>query len=157
MGQRGSELFPGSPAGFIANLVRQGFRPTEGLRMWREAGGSIRTQTWFRLFGEIRASIGRLEEFMSLPPDIPPSDDHFVPWSAGRPGLRAYQVDVWVRERETGAVMATPFTLVSDEVLSPSEAIDQAIDLYSDHAEKYNQQILGASLTGLFILQGRPR
>lgn len=42
---------------FARKLIEEGATPTSALRMWRQAGGHIRTQDWYRIWGEARTQI----------------------------------------------------------------------------------------------------
>ena len=46
---------------FMTDFVTRGIKPTEALRIFRRAGGSIRTQEWFRAFKTVTAQVGHVE------------------------------------------------------------------------------------------------
>jgi hypothetical protein len=48
------------------------------------------------------------------------------------------------RDRTTGAISRTFYSVVSDEGINREDAIAQAIQSYSDNAEAYNQDLIGA-------------
>lgn len=149
----------GNPAGLIAAAIRAGTSATKALGEFRGAGGSIRTQSWYRAFGEVRAAIGRHEAISGLDPSLPPDPGMFSQWSAGRPGTFAYQVDVLVRDKGSGVVYRTAYTYLTDQLVPLQSAIDEAIATYTAGAETSGswdgQQIIGAVPAGLYEMVGR--
>lgn len=145
---------PGGPAGLLLNALSEGLSATKALSNFREAGGSIRTQTWYKLAGEVRAAVANRDVVTGLDPTLLPRDEHFTPWSAGSEGQFLYQVEVPYRDVESGEVFRAPYSVITNRVLSPQDAIDEALDVYADNAEKYGQKILGGILVGLYAMGG---
>lgn len=141
---------PLAPAGFLSKAFRQGTNATQALNSFRDAGGSIKTQTWYRLAGEVRSALTNRDVVGGLRPDRLPTDDAFTQWSAGRAGTRMYQVDVLVRNKQFDTVYRAPFSFVTDKVITPQRAVAQAIALYAAHAEKYDEVVHGGVVTGLY-------
>lgn len=142
----------GNPAGFIADQIRSGVNATNALEGFREAGGGMRRQSWFRLYGEVADSIARSPEAAALDPAAYPDAENYGEWAAGQGGQYATQVNIMIRDRASGVVGSAPYTHITDDPHTPDEAIAAGVDLYSndDAAQRYDQQILGGVVTGIW-------
>ncbi len=56
-GERGPATGPKEPLPFIEGLVSRGIGATRGLELFRQAGGAIRTQSWFAAYAEARSRL----------------------------------------------------------------------------------------------------
>ena len=142
----------GNPAGFAAEQIRSGTSANAALNAYRQAGGAIRRQTWFRLYAQTADTLARSAEASSLEPGAIPNAEQYGTWSMGPGGQYATQVNILFRDRDSGVVGTAPYTYVSNDPHTPDEAIAAGIDLYTDDeaAQKYDQQILGGVATGIW-------
>ena len=147
---------PLTPGGFIALAQEAGLSATTALNEARAAGVEIRTQTWYRLWGEVENAIAGIDRISGLDPTLLPSADAFADWSVGRPGQTLYQVDVITRDIESGGITFRPWSVVSDRILTPLEAMQQAEDELSDNADAYGEAIMGSMMRQMYRLGGRP-
>lgn len=141
----------GGPA-LVASAIKQGISRTAGLREYRAAGGAIRTQTWYRLWGEAEEALaGRLDETLA-PLDAPPTRAELTPWSTSRSENFATQVEVFVRDRETGLVSTKPYTHFADEPIVRQDAIEAAIEAYGSASaqDRYGEVVMGAVTVGQY-------
>jgi len=122
------------------------------LNAFREAGGAMRRQTWYRLYGQTADTLARSPESSALEPGAIPNAEQLGTWAMGAGGQYATQVNVLFRDRNSGVVGVAPYTYVSDDPHTPDEAIAAGIDLYSDDeaAARYDQQILGGVATNVW-------
>jgi len=143
---------PGNPSGFIAGAVNDGTSATDALNAFREAGGSIRTQTWYRLFGEVTDSLARSPMAAALDPYQLPDPAAYATWTMGPGGQYATQVQVFFRDIDTGLIGTSQYTYVTDEPHTPAEAEAAAYDEYSDtdNAGDYGQVVLGTSTVNVY-------
>jgi hypothetical protein len=136
--------------------VTEGQSARAGLANYRNAGGRIASQSWYRLVGEIQASLAAREGIYDEPLDSVPVATEIRTWTTAKAKGFIQQVEVLVRERSTGQIISVPFSLQSKTLVTRREAIRAALDVYSDdNAEKYDQQILGAIYTGTY--EARPK
>lgn len=142
----------GNPAGFIADKLREGISANRALQEFQEAGGGMRRQTWYRLFGQVADTIARQPESEALDPSALPDASAYGEWQMGQGGQYATQVNVMFRDAESGVIGTAQYTHVSDQPHTPGEAIDAAIDVYSDEdaASRYEQVILGGVATSVW-------
>jgi hypothetical protein len=96
------------PIPFIQNLINEGVSASEGLRQYREAEGSIRTQRWYAAYGEVAAEIAVRPNLQAAPLDVIPGAGEITQRSSTRPGGYNARGGVIVSIREvdplTGAV-----------------------------------------------------
>lgn len=130
---RGSTV--GNPAPFAVRAVLEGRTAASALRELRDAGVGIRTQTWYRVFGEARASIDNLSAVSSLSSDTMPRAEHFTPWSAGRQGDYAYQFGIVAVDPETGLRMTVQHTVLTPDVISVGDAERAAMSDFQQGVE----------------------
>lgn len=122
----------GNPAPYAVEAILEGYSATEGLNVLRDAGWGIRTQSWYRAYGEAQEALGNLRDVSGLDVFATPGRDQFVQWTAGsEPGF-VYQFGIDVIDPETGLTMTIPHTVISDEIIPISQAIGQAISDFAD-------------------------
>lgn len=128
----GDRFLSGNPAGFIASKIGEGVGSTAALNQFREAGGSFRTQDWYRLYGEVGASIANQDVAAGVNPYAVPSAGDYTEWSMGAGGRYATSVNVLMRDKGSGDMESQQFDYVTDEPHSPAEAAAAAWDVYGD-------------------------
>jgi hypothetical protein len=135
--------------------VQEGQSARAGLTAYREAGGKLGTQSWYRLTAEIQRTLADREGIYDEPLNLRPVAGEIRTWSTAKARGYIQQVEVIVRERATGQIISVPFSVQGRTLVSRRNAIAQALDVYSDdNAKRYNQQILGAVYTGTY--EARP-
>jgi hypothetical protein len=140
-----------TPAQYALASILQGQSANQGLTAYRESGGHIANQTWYRLRGELEATIAAREGVYNEPQHLRPVAAEIQAWSTPKAKGYVQQVEVLVRERETGTVISVPYSAMSSILRSRQAIVREALSVYSDtNAEKYNQQILGAVYTGTY-------
>lgn len=157
----GEEGIPLNPAGFLRAAMAEGRSSTNALNAFREAGGDVRTSSWYRMAGEVRDSLSRAGELASLAQDALPGPEMIGEWSAGRAGTYAAQVHIHVRDADSDAMYSVPFTFTSENLFTPAEAEAAAIEAWTEGAadnEEYGpQQILGATTVNYYQMTGWQR
>lgn len=136
--------------------VQEGWSARQGLAAYREAGGRLANQSWYRLVGEIQSSLADREGIYDEPLNLRPVASEIRTWTTAKARGFIQQVEVLVRDRGTGQIISVPFSVQGKRLVSRRNAIQQALDVYSDdNAKRYNQQVLGAVYTGTY--EARPR
>jgi hypothetical protein len=144
----GSDL----PVWAVLDALRDGKSATAGLAAYRAAGGEVRTQTWYRLHGEVQSALaGKISE-ASAPLGRRPTGDELTTWTTRNAAGYLQQVEVLVRDRATGEVMAKPFSVTGPDLVSRGAAISEALDAYMGNADIYEEQVLGAVHVGAYEL-----
>lgn len=114
------------PAGeAIQAAIRQGRNATASLSEWRSRGGQIRTQTWYRVWGQIEN-----EQLQAIPeaaqrPTLRPTAEQIQERRSKRPG--AYHQDVTLIVQDShGNVELRNVHLRTDKLLSRRGAVKEA-------------------------------
>lgn len=131
--------------------VREGMSAAAGLRAYRSGGGKIATGTWQRMVAEAKHAIGRRGDEMGRPLNRRPTGDEITNWTVSKAHGFIQQVEVMVRDRDTGDILAIPFSLKGRSLVSRQTAIDEALDTITpEGTDGEKQQILGAIYTGTY-------
>lgn len=146
----------GNIAGYVSRLQSEGMGARAGLRAFRDAGGAVRDSRWYNTWGEVAASKAGQVDVGAHPLNSVPSREVLTDWHAGKPGQFATQVRVFVRERAQDEVSIRQFTHVTDSPHTGQEAIDAAIDTFSEGGENYAEDVTGAYVSGYYQMRGMP-
>lgn len=150
-GDAGTEV--GNPAGFIVGAINEGQSATAALGAFRQAGGEMRTQTWYRLFGETQASIAARPEAAALDPFQVPQAGDYTEWAMGPGGQYVTTVDVLFRDVDTGLIGRKQYMYKTDDPHSPAEAQLAAWGDMGDpeNEAQYGQAMLGAVTRNVYL------
>lgn len=146
-----------NPSGYIKGLIGEGVNPTPGLRAFREDGGQIQDSRWFELFGQVRDTLNRVPDVLDFEPGALPGPADYGTWTVkGQGGQFATQVEVQIRDRDTGLYYTKQHTYITDEPHTPEEAEDDAFAVFGDPdtENEYGETVMGALATGLWRTQG---
>lgn len=143
----------GYPVPFIATAVREGLSATGALKAYRAAGGSVRTQTWYRAYGQVSHAIADYGAELERAQHRIPTAGEIRKWSTVTASGFAQQAQVFMRDRETNEVVARNFTLRGAGMISRQGVIEQAMNTFSDFSDQYGMQIVGGIYTGSYELE----
>lgn len=139
------------PAQWALQSVLEGLSARQSLTQFRDAGGHVGNETWFKLRAEVEAAISNREGIYNEPLHLRPTANEIQQWSTVKASGYVQQVEVLVRERETGVIISIPYTSMNRQLRSRQNVVNEALDVYSDdNAKKYNQQVLGAVYSGTY-------
>jgi len=103
------------------------------------------------MFGEIQRTVADRGGTYNEPINLRPVASEIKTWTTAKATGYIQQVEVLVRDRSTGQIISVPFSVTGRSLVSRANALQQALDVYSDdNAKKYNQQVLGAVYTGTY-------
>lgn len=140
------------PLSGVIGSLNAGLSATEGLRQFREAGGEVRTATWYRLHGEVQAAFGNTLAEAGRPGGRTPTLDETTQWSTVSATGFLQQVEVALRDRSSGEVYFKPYSISGEGLLTRNAAIEQAISSYQEGSDEYDEQVLGAIHVGAYEL-----
>jgi hypothetical protein len=140
-----------SPLWAAISAIKDGLSANAGLNAARAAGLGVRRETWLKLYSEAKSALVGAPKEMSAPLNRRPTSAELFAFEA--PNARGYlhQVDVYVRDRETGDVSVRPYSIRTDELLIRDDAIATALDAFGGNADRYNEQVLGAAHVGAYV------
>jgi hypothetical protein len=145
--------------GLLASAVSAGL--SEGLSgramlaAIRESGTAVRDSSFYQLVGEVRASQALTEAWGAAPLDQIPAQELIQEWHGGQTDTYLNRVYMYVRTNEGGELVVERrgVNVLTKELISPSDALAMAQDLYEENADndKYaNEQFLGAEFAGVY-------
>lgn len=140
------------PFPFVSIAVREGLSATAALEQFREAGGRIRTQTWYAAYSQARLAAADFEAELGRPLNRRPVVGEIRPFQTVRQTGFIQQVTVFQRDRATGVIIEKDFSIRAPGVVSRRSAVQTAIDTLSDFADEYDMQVLGGLYTGTYEL-----
>lgn len=140
-----------SAAQWALHAIREGWSAAAGLDRFRAEGGHIADASWYKLTGELNRMLAEREGELNRPLNLRPTADEILEWSTGKARGYIHQVEVLVRDRDTGEIISVPYSATGRTLRSRISVINEALSVYSaENAKKYNQQILGAVYTGTY-------
>lgn len=138
-------LFPSS---LIA--ARQGMSANAYYRELRSLGLAARRSevlALYKLSTSLVATSGE-EPFRNI--GVAPNPSELQPWpTKSATGIRQ-NVTLVYRDRVTGTIKRTYWSMSSEAGIAREEAMSRAINAYSEHAESYGQDLIGAVHTGAY-------
>lgn len=159
MSDLGPEGVAANPSAFIVGMVEEGRSATSALADFRAAGGAMGNETWYSLYGEIRATVGNRDRIQGLDYSAIPGPEHYTPWAAGAEGQYATFVQVNVKMPGNREPEQRFFTYVTSDPHAPQEAVDWAENEAALGAAEggtfAGQQILGGVVTSMTRTIGR--
>lgn len=138
------------PAALIA--ARGGLSANAFVRQLAESGFGARRTEALQLF-KIAKSITTAapeEPFRDL--SLVPDSSQLQSWPTKKATGIRQNVSITYRDRTTGQIKQTFWSTVGTSPLTREQAIATAIDAYSEHAEAYDQDLIGAVHTSAYNL-----
>lgn len=131
---------------FGAALVaaRQGATATQFYNALREVGEAPRSSEAYRLFAIAKEAVAKSAEepFRNL--KATPQADELSPWATKTGTGISQRILMTYRDRATGTIVQTWYTVNSKHGVTRESAIATAISAYEANAERYNQVLIGA-------------
>jgi hypothetical protein len=153
----------GGLAAYQTRFIEEGSTATSALSAFREAGGAIRTQDWYRAWGETVDALALRAENTALDFTQLPRDEQLSTWGGVRPGSYAYSIDIQVRATEelepgvrTTETYFTPHLLYTDQLIDYDTAVSMAIGEYIDAQDAGFDSAVGTVLGGMVRNVYRP-
>lgn len=127
-----------------------------GLRAYRAGGGVTNDTQWFRLVSEARRNLaGRLDE-ATKPLARRPTGDEIQTFSTRSHTGYAQQIEIYVRDRDTGEVVSKPYTWRTNTLITRGQAIREAVAEFeagaTDSPDQFNEVVLGGAYVGTYQL-----
>lgn len=113
--------------------------------------GARRSET-LQLFKIAKAIVTASPEEPFKPIHLAPSPSDLQPWPTKKAAGIRQNVTLIYRDRTTGQIKQTFWSTVGVNPLTREEALATAIDAYSGHAERYEQELIGAVHTSAYSL-----
>lgn len=146
------------PRSLIHKLTEGEFTSSQALAEFRAAGGKMRTQTWYRMWGEVEneRSLSGIET--GRPLHLKPTQDEVIPMTTRRASGYMQRVQVVTRDSE-GTLATKTIDVRSKDLISRKNAIGRAekivegITTSQDKgAEQYYHAVVTAFYGGTYEL-----
>ena len=130
------------PAALVA--AKQGYNATQFYNALKAAGEAPRSSEAYKLFGIAKAAVDKSadEPFRNL--KSVPSGNELAPWATKSGTGVSQRILMTYRDRATGSIVQTWYTVKSEHGVTRESAIATAISSYDSNAEQYNQDLIGA-------------
>lgn len=132
--------------------IREGVNATDALRLYRSAGGSVRTQTWYRLYGQAQLEGALTSKEAAAPLNRVPTAGEIQPATVPRARGYMQRVTVYGRTPE-GFIMTREVSLRSTNLVSRGNAVNKALALVQagmDDPERRDRYPMAALLMGTY-------
>jgi hypothetical protein len=132
--------------------MREGVNASQALKAFRAAGGSVRTQTWYRLYGQAQLEGALTSREAGAPLNRVPTASEVQPASVPRARGFMQRVTVYGRTEE-GHIITRDVSLRSGKLVSRGNAINKALALVQagmDDPERRDRYPMVALLMGTY-------
>lgn len=138
------------PAALIA--ARGGMSANAFIRELQSQGYGARRSELLQLYRTATSIVARTPDEPFRPLGGVPSGSELGTWPSRNATGVAQTVSLTYRDRTTGTIKQTWYRTVSPNGITREAAIAEAIDAYSEHAESYEQDLIGAVHTSAYNL-----
>lgn len=136
--------------------VASGVSGNAAYRAFQAAGGAVRRATFQRTIAEVRRTLSDQLDEATRPQNRRPTADEITTVSSITRSGFIQQVDVYVRDRETGEVESRPFSWRTQVVVTRQAAVNEAMAAFNNGVtgspDRFNEEVLGATYTGTLQL-----
>lgn len=123
-----------------------------GYEKFREVDPGISREEWARAVGEARAAIANRTEELIRPLNRRPVGSEITLYTTRKARGYLQQIEVFVRDPDTGIVDSRPFVVKTDTLRSRQFIIDEGLSRYANAAatapDDYPEEIIGAVYVG---------
>lgn len=140
-------LFPAA-----LSAARNGMSANAFYREQLSLGMGARRSEVLQLFKIANGVISRNQEEPFRPRNLAPTPEEIAQWPSRRATGVIQRVTLTYRDRTTGQIKQTYWATNNPSPITRERAIAEAIDAYSEHAESYDQDIIGAVHTSVYEL-----
>lgn len=135
--------------GYILGGIGRGLSGNQIIAELTTAGLSARRSTLLSLISTARDYYAKRVTVAGLDYNNPVPAEATTDWVSKNKTGYGFAVQVVARDIGTGGLKTLHYTAYSQTLLTPAQAVQQAIDAYSDQAELYRQKIEGAILANV--------
>lgn len=143
-----------SPFQAAIRAVKDGLSARGGLAAARAAGVRVQDSTWYRMVGEVRRSLADQIDEVTRPLSRRPLPDEIQGYVSKKARGYIQNVDILVKDRETGAVSIRPYSVKTSRVYARATILKRAIAAFQSAIDlnpgDYDEQVLGAAYTSTF-------
>lgn len=135
--------------GLILAGIGRGLSGNKIIGELSSAGLGVRRSTALDLISKARAYYQSRVTTAGLNYQNPVPQDAVTEWVSKNKTGYGHAVSVYMRDVGTGNIVQKYYTAYSQTLLTPAQAVQQALDAYGEQAEIYKQAMLGGILTNV--------
>lgn len=136
--------------------VKAGLSANQGYRDFQAGGGGVARGTWLRTVAEVRRTLADQMDEALRPLNRRPTAGEITPVTSKTKSGYIQMAEVYVKDRETGDVVAKPFSFRATALSSRQGVLNMALNAFDDGVtgspDRFNEQVLGATYTGTIQL-----
>jgi hypothetical protein len=138
------------PAALIA--AREGMGANQFYNELRSLGMAARRSEVLSIYKTSLAIVSKSGDELFRPDSSNPADEQLQTWPTKTEAGVMQTVSLLYRDRTTGKLSRTYYSTKTPEGMTREEAKAKAINAYSEHADDYNQDLIGAVHTSSYNL-----
>lgn len=138
------------PSALIA--AREGMSANSFYQELRDLGVAARRAEVLAIYRVAKTITARSPEEIFRDITQVPTGGEITPWPTRKATGVMQTVAIAYRDRVTGNISQTWWSTKNDAPIARETAMAQAIDAYAEHAERYNQDLIGAVHTSTYLL-----
>lgn len=131
----------------------------QGFEQYRQLVPEATRAEWSQHIGQARQALAnRVSEF-TRPLNRRPTPSEISTYSSVRARGYMQQIDIYVRDRDTGLVEARPYTIRGDQLRARRSVIAEGMERYQaaidNNPDDYPEEILGVAYVGTYHMVPR--
>lgn len=142
-----------------SRMLKGKLAQSEGLRIARRLNPNLTDDEWRNAVAEARAILADKTSELSRPLNRRPIAGEYLPFKVKNPNGWIQQVEVYVRDIDTGVIEARPWSFKTETLRARMNVIREALEQFkaaiADNPEKYREEVLHAGYTGTYQLVPR--
>lgn len=138
------------PSALIA--AREGMSANGFYQELRDLGVAARRAEVLAIYKVARAITARSSGDVFNDITQTPTGSEITPWPTRKATGYMQTVAITYRDKATGHISQTWWSTKNDEPIARETAMAQAINAYAEHADQYNQDLIGAVHTSTYLL-----
>lgn len=125
-----------------------------GLEIARRLNPHITDAEWREAIAQARAILADKTSELSRPLNRRPVAGEYLPFKVKNPNGWIQQIEVFVRDLDTGTIEARPWSLKTETLRARMNVIKEGLEQFrsaiADNPEKYREEVLYAAYTGTY-------
>lgn len=130
--------------------AREGMSANAWLREVQSLGMGVRRAEGLQLFRIAKDAVIKGQDEPTRPLGAVPTADEIGQWATKNATGFAHTVTLAYRDRTTGHIAQVWWRQTYETPVTRQQAVNEAIDAYSDNASDYDQELIGAAHTSTY-------
>lgn len=142
------------PANIAQLAVREGVSADDAWRTYTALRLHTSREVFDTLYGEAQLARASVAAAMRQPLDVLPAGPEVQETTLYLSAGYLQRAQILQRDRATGQLFTTPYTIATNTLLTPRQVIAAGIDAFTSFADKYEADVVGGYFTGSFTEVG---